>query len=117
MSHNLYVIRFTHVTKTVFQPKPEVQRLGSRLHIQVCRIQLLQCVAERCRELQCVAVCCSVLFTFAHTGLSDSIVAVCCKLLQRVAACCSVLQHVTERCSVLQRVAVYGSVLKCVAEF
>jgi len=35
-------------------------------------------------ELECVAVCCSVL----------QCVAVCCSVLQRVAACCSVLQRV-----------------------
>jgi len=42
-------------------------------------------------ELQCVAVCCSVL----------QCVAACCSVLQRAAACCSVLQRVAVCCSVL----------------
>ena len=37
----------------------------------------LQCVAESCRELQCVAVCCSVLQCVAES----------CSVLQRVAVC------------------------------
>jgi len=49
-------------------------------------------------QLQCVAVCCSVL----------QCVAVCCSVLQCVAVCCSVLQCVAVRCSVLHCVAVNG---------
>jgi len=47
-------------------------------------IYLPMCVAACCNvaiELQCVAVCCSVL----------QCVAVCCSVLQCVAVCCSVL--------------------------
>jgi len=63
--------------------------------------QELQCVAVCCSVLQCVAVCCSVL----------QCVAVCCSVMQCVAVCCSVLQCVAVCCSVLQCVAVCCSVL------
>jgi hypothetical protein len=65
---------------------------------------VLQCVAVRCSVLQCVTVYCSVL----------QCVAVCCSVLQCVAVCCSVLQCVTLCCSVLQCVAVCCRVLQCV---
>ena len=68
---------------------------------------VLQCVAA---NMQCVAVCCSVLHC----------VAVCCIVLQCVAVRCSVLQCVAVQltCSVLQCVAVCCSVIKvvCVAD-
>ena len=56
-------------------------------------------------DLQCVAVCCSVL----------PCVAVCCRVLPCVAGCCRVLQGVAVCCRVLQCVAVCFSVLQCVA--
>jgi len=54
-------------------------------------------------QVQCVAVCCSVL----QRG------AVCCSVLQCVAVCWSVLQCVAVCCSVLQCVAVSYNVLQC----
>ena len=54
------------------------------------------------REIQRVAVCCSVL----------RCVAVCCNVLQCVAVCCSVLRCSAVRCSVWQCVAVCCGVLQ-----
>jgi len=81
----------------------------------------VQCVAVCCSVLWCVVVCCSVL----------QCVAVCRSVLQCAAVCCSVLQcaavcgHYLQRCNVyipksqkgvlLQCVAVHCSVLHCVA--
>jgi len=61
---------------------------------------LLQCVAECCSVLQCVAVCvslcCSALQCVAVRRSASQCVAVCCsvcpRVLQFVAVCCSVLQ-------------------------
>ena len=57
----------------------------------------LQCVAVCCSVLQCVAVCCSVLQSYQHSKPPA---------LSAEAVCCSVLQCVAAYCSVLQRVAV-----------
>ena len=50
-------------------------------------------------------------------GKEVQCVAVCCSVLQRVVVCCSVLQCVAVCCSVLQRVVVCCSVLQCIAVF
>jgi len=67
----------------------------------------LQCVAVCCSVLQCVAVfdvCCSVIL---ETVLAQTRrVADASEKMQRVAVCCSVLQCVAVCCSVLQSVAV-----------
>jgi len=47
----------------------------------------LQCVAVCCSVLQCVAVCCSVLQE-ADKECELQCVAVCCSVLQCVAVCC-----------------------------
>jgi len=52
-------------------------------------------------QVQCVAVCCSVLQR----------IAVYCSMLHRAAACCSVLQCGEVCCSVVQRVAVWCRVV------
>jgi len=52
--------------------------------------QEVQCGAVCCSVLQCVAVCCSVL----------QCVAVCCCMLQCVAVCCCMLQCVAVCCNV-----------------
>jgi len=95
----------------------------------------MQCVAVRCRVLQCVAVYCNSQGSACMQHLHDILgpcVAVCGSVLQCVAAvkgcalletlarhrwhrCCSVLQCCAEWCSVLQCVAVCCSVLQCVA--
>jgi len=56
---------------------------------------VLQCVAVRCRVVQCVAVQESQGIRMANRRL------VCCSVLQCVAVCCSVLQCVAVCCSVL----------------
>jgi len=65
---------------------------------------VLQCVAEGIAEdLQCVAVCYSVLANaseaFDGTRANSRCVAVCCGVLQCVAVRCSVLQCVAVCCS------------------
>jgi len=70
---------------------------------------VLQCVAVRCSELQCVGVLQCGVVCFAECCVVLQGVAVFCILpqegpfaaLQRVAACCSVLQRVAVRCSIL----------------
>jgi len=67
------------------------------------------------RDMQCIAVCCSVL----------QCVAVCCSVLQCLAVCCSLMSSVTRPMThwllqcvaacVLQCVAVCSSALQCVA--
>jgi len=57
------------------------------------------------RNIQCVAVCCSVL----------QYVAVHCNVLQCVAVCCSVLQCVAVRCSALQCGGTVNRNMQCVA--
>jgi len=55
-----------------------------------------------CSVVQCVAVCCSVLYTYGMQARGTKqyelhavqCVAVCCSVLQCVAVCCSVLQCV-----------------------
>jgi len=64
-------------------------------------LNVLQCIAV---DLQCVAVCWSVL----------QCVGVCCSVLQCIAACCSVLQCIAACCSVLQCAALYCRVLQYV---
>jgi len=75
-------------------------------------------------QVQCVAVCCSVLQCGAVVGrrsalfLSFSVlqcVAAWCSVLQCVAVCCSMLECVAVCCSVLQCVAVCCSELQCAA--
>jgi len=68
----------------------------------------------RCRVLQCVSVCCSVLQCAQHRSRSLLMCRDMC-VLQCVAVCYSVLQCVTVCYSVLQCVAVCCSVLQCVA--
>jgi len=71
-----------------------------------------------CNVLQCVAVCYSVLqswafeeiFAMGHTYVTG----VCSRVSQSVAECCSVLQCVAVCCSVLQCVAMCCSVVQCV---
>jgi len=82
-----------------------VNEASRMCHVCVCS-SLLQCIAVCCSVLycvcivlQCVAVCCSVLPCV-------------CILLQCVAVCCSVLQCVAV---CLHCVAVHWSMLQCVA--
>jgi len=65
---------------------------------------VLQCVAVCCSVLWCVAVSHDMTTTLQRKAVAPS-VAVCCSVLQCVAVCCSVLQCVAVRCSVLQCVA------------
>ena len=90
---------------------------------QWCACQLRwshgMCVADCCRLLQCVAVCCSPLplfWTTSMTCLSTAVVArcVCCSLLQSVAVCCSLLQSVAVCCSLLQSAAALLNYFNCV---
>ena len=75
--------------------------------------QRVGCEREHILNMQCVAVCCSVL----------QCVAVCCSVLQCVAVCCSVLQcgAIGMRCTVTQFSVntelcyMHGSVYICVA--
>ena len=63
----------------------------------------LQCVAVCCSMLQCGAACCSADPShYRVTYKSLTSVAVCCSVLQCVAACCSVSQCVAVWCSMLQ---------------
>jgi len=87
--------------------------------------------AQPSKLLQCVTVCCSVLWRvavsvlhngaktltealFARTSEPLQCVAVCCSVLQCVAVCCSMLQCVVVCCSVLQRVVM--RMLQCGAK-
>jgi len=70
-------------------------------------------VVPKIRQLQCVAVCCSVLQCVAMQYVvwdgclaGKETLTTCCSMLQCVAVCCSVYD-------VLQCVAVRGSVLQC----
>jgi len=88
------------------------------------RYRVLPCVTVCYREVQCGAVCCSMMQVccgVAHVWRSHSSLeewfdhSVCCSVLQRVAVCCSVLLCVAVCCSVLQCVAVCCTLLQCVA--
>ena len=82
---------------------------------------------SRCRVVQCVAVCCSVLqlntaviergraraLMGTNTSVFDD--GVWCSVVQCVAVCCSVLQCVAVCYNVLQCVVVHGSALQCIA--
>ena len=80
-----------------------------------------------CSVLQCVALCCSVLYEHACRSALVPRGCVWCSVMQRVAACCILRRHTREFshvqegficcsfCSVLQCVAVCCSVLQCVA--
>jgi len=92
---------------------------------------VVQCFVAWYSELQCVAVCCSVLQTAIKRfpEVWEKTIAIhldwrCITMelryssvLQRVAACCSVLQCIAVCCSVLPCVAVCCSVLQCVAVY
>ena len=60
----------------------------------------MQCVAVCCSVLQCVAVCCSVLQCVAVYSRVLQCVAVCYSRLHCAKVCCSVLQGVAVGCSV-----------------
>jgi len=72
-------------------------------------LRVLQCVAECCSEVRCVAVRSQVTFlsvvalgggkNFGGTKKHQNYIAESCSALQRVAAFCSVLQSVAECCS------------------
>jgi len=76
---------------------------------------VLQCVAECCSKLECVAVCVWHRIYCRSWPVPESCLtrAVCCSVVQCGAVCCSVLQCVAVCCSVMQCVAVYCSVLQC----
>ena len=83
-----------------------------RIHISnvlgLCGSLVLQCVAECCSVMQCVAVCLDCVAACCNVlGLSRCLVCVACVAvcLTCVAVCCSVLQCVAVCCSVLQCVA------------
>ena len=85
---------------------------------------MLHCVTVFVTVLQCVAVCCSVLWqrNIVHYVAISTIWSLSCRhflvvncVLQRVTACCIVLHCVAVCCSVLQRVAACCSVLYHVA--
>jgi len=95
----------------------------------LCVAVWLQCVAVCCSALYSVAVRCSALqgvagcYKCVEAGYwkhePDARVCqpipVCCSVLQCVAVCCSALQCVAVRCSALQCVAVCCSMLQCVS--
>jgi len=76
--------------------------------------------------LQCVAVCCSVLYCSTLHSVAMQLqytacrrvlqfVAMCCTVLQDIVVCRGVVQHAVVCCSVLQCVAVCCRVLQCAA--
>ena len=73
---------------------------------------VLQCVAERCSVLQCLAVCSNAFQCVAVCCSTPQCVIVYYNVLQCVAVCCSVLQCVTQRRRVLQCAPVHCSVLQ-----
>jgi len=83
--------------------KKDILWASATLHhtdIHTC-CSALQCVAGRCRALQCLAFARTYPALKGHPHMLQCI-AVCCSVLQCAAVCCSVLWCVVVCCSVLQ---------------